>query len=146
MQKTGWVWGRHYLPHDGNARRIQAASTKTYAELLADLGLKNIEIVDRIEAVTTGIQMVRNVFSNCWFDEAGCAAGLSGLQSYRKEWNKRLGVWADHPRHDAASNPADAFRQFAQGYREVYAKGERPRSWRDRLKSRTTSQGSAQAA
>lgn len=146
MQKTGWVWGRHYMPHDGNARRIQANTTKTYAELLGDLGLTNIEIVDRIESVTTGIQMVRNVLSNCWFDEANCASGLAGLQNYRKEWNARLGVWSDRPRHDAASNPADAFRQFAQGYREVYAKGERPQSWRSRLKTISSNRGSAQAA
>lgn len=146
MQKTGWVWGKHYLPHDGNARRIQADSTKTYAELLGDLGLRNVEIVDRIQSVTTGIQMVRNVLSNCWFDEEGCADGIAGLQNYRKEWNTRLGVWSDYPRHDSASNPADAFRQFAQGYREVYAMGERPTSWRDRLKTMNKQHGSAQAA
>lgn len=146
MQKTGWVWGRHYLPHDGNARRIQATSTKTYAELLEELGLKNVVIVDRIQSVTTGIQLVRNVLSNCWFDEEGCASGLIGLENYRKEWNSRLGVWSDYPRHDAASNPADAFRQFAQGYREIYAPGERPKSWRDRLGSMTRTGGSAQAA
>lgn len=147
MQKTGYVWGRHYLPHDGNARRIQINGTKSYADLLAELGVQNIDIVDRINAVTTGIQMVRNVFGNCYFDETLCAAGLAGLQQYRKEWNKRLGVWSDFPRHDKASNPADAFRQFAQGYREIHAKGEKPTTWRDRLKVTARKQrGSAQAA
>lgn len=146
MQRRGWVYGRHYLPHDGNTRRIQANATKTYAELLTELGLSHVEIVDRIQSVTTGIQMVRNVLSNCWFDEQGCADGLAGLQQYRKEWNSRLGVWSDYPRHDAASNPADAFRQFAQGYVEVYAKGERPKSWRDRLGLANKTSGSAQAA
>lgn len=147
MQKTGYVWGRHYLPHDGNTRRIQINGTKSYADLLAELGLQNIDIVDRINSVTTGIQMVRNVFGNCWFDETLCAAGLVGLQQYRKEWNKRLGVWSDYPRHDAASNPADAFRQFAQGYREVFAKGERPKTWRSRLKQLgNNTRTSAQAA
>lgn len=147
MQRRGYIWGRHYLPHDGNARRIQATSTKTYADMLGDLGLKNIEIVERIPNITTGIQLVRQVLPNCWFDERGCADGLVGLQSYRKEWNRRLGVWADYPRHDNASNPADAFRQFAQGYRELFGKGERPRSWRERLKTMNTrTGGTAQAA
>lgn len=146
MQRRAWVYGRHYLPHDGNTRRIQANGTKTYAELLTDLGLSNVEIVDRIQSVTTGIQMTRNALANCWFDEQGCREGLAGLQNYRKEWNSRLGVWSDYPRHDAASNPADAFRQFAQGYRELYAKGERPKSWRDRLGIHSQTAGSAQAA
>ncbi len=115
--------------------------------MLGELGLKNIDIVERISAVVTGIQMVRSVFGNCWFDEAGCAKGIAGLGSYRKEWNKRLGVWSDVPRHDAASNAADAFRQFAQGYTELYTKGDRPRSWRDRLGVKGAQQrGSAQAA
>jgi len=147
MQRMGYVWGRHYLPHDGNTRRIQINGTKSYADLLAELGVQNIDIVERINSVTTGIQMVRNVFGNCWFDETNCAAGLIGLQQYRKEWNKRLGVWSDFPRHDKASNPADAFRQFAQGYREVYAKGDRPSTWRSRLQLTARQQrGSAQAA
>ncbi|WP_199851945.1 terminase [Variovorax sp. PMC12] len=146
MQKMGYVWGRHYLPHDGAARRIQGNSTKSYSELLADLGVTNIEIVDRIQAVTTGIQLVRGVLPNCWFDEKGCSEGLAALQAYRKEWNSRLGVWSDYPRHDRASNGADAFRQFAQGYREVFAKGEKPKSWRDRLKTHASKKRSAQAA
>lgn len=147
LQKTGWVFGTHYLPHDGAARRIQSSSTKNYAELLSDLGVNNVEIVDRIENVIVGIQMVRNVFPNCWFDEAGCSDGLAGLQAYRKTWNARLGVWGDYPRHDAASNPADAFRQFAQGYRDIHSPAARPQSWRDRLASHATqNRGSAQAA
>lgn len=146
IQKTGWVFGKHYLPHDGNARRIQQNSTKTYAEMLEELGLRNVVIVDRIQDKLVGIQMVRNVFPACWFDEAGCSPGLIGLENYRKEWNTRLGVWSDYPRHDAASDPADAFRQFAQGYEDIHSTQARPISWRSRLASRVKNQGSAQSA
>lgn len=41
MQRMGYVWGRHYLPHDGNTRRIQINGTKSYADLLAELGVQN---------------------------------------------------------------------------------------------------------
>jgi hypothetical protein len=146
LQKTGWVFGKHYLPHDGNARRIQATSTKTYAQLLEDLGLQNVDSVDRIRDVLVGIQMVRNVFPACWFDEEECAPGLIGLENYKKEWNTRLGVWSDYPRHDQASDPADAFRQFAQGYEDIHSPQARPISWRSRLASRVKATGSAQAA
>lgn len=116
MQDLGYVYGWHYLPHDGNQRRMQEDSTHTYAELLTNLKLKNIEIVPRILAVTTGIQMVRNIFPTCRFDEKKCAKGVAHLGSYRKQWNTRLGTWSDQPLHDEASNAADALRQFAQGY------------------------------
>ena len=39
------------------------------------------------------------------------------MQQYRKEWNDRQGCWKDKPRHDIHSEAADAFRQFAQGYK-----------------------------
>lgn len=117
MQDLGYVFGRHFLPHDGAHRRIQADSTLDYAQLLGELQVKNVEVVPRIQHVTTGIQMVRNEFPSCRFDAKHCSVGLAHLGNYRKEWNTRLGTWSDQPKHDDASNAADALRQFAQGYR-----------------------------
>jgi hypothetical protein len=116
MQGLGYVWGRHYLPHDGDTKRLGTVQNWTPKQMLEDLGLRNIEIVERIDRVQTGIQMVRDVFGACWFDEKDCQQGLIHLENYRKEWDTRLAVWKDEPRHDKASNGADAFRQFAQGF------------------------------
>lgn len=116
MQKHGYVWGRHYLPHDGDTQRLGVEKNWTPRQMLEDLGLRNVEIVPRIDRVNTGIQMVRDVFPSCWFDETNCDQGIRHLEMYRKEWDPRLGVWKDQPRHDKASNGADAFRGFAQGY------------------------------
>jgi hypothetical protein len=116
MQALGYVWGRHYLPHDGDTKRLGIEKNWTPKQMLEDLGLRNVEIVPRIDRVQTGIQMVRDVFGSCWFDDTECKQGLIHLENYRKEWDARLAVWKDEPRHDKASNGADAFRQFAQGY------------------------------
>lgn len=116
MQALGYAWGRHYLPHDGDTKRLGTVQNWTPKQMLEDLGLRNIEIVERIDRVQTGIQMVRDVFGSCWFDEKDCQQGLIHLENYRKEWDSRLAVWKDEPRHDKASNGADAFRGFAQGY------------------------------
>jgi hypothetical protein len=116
MQSFGYVWGRHYLPHDGDTKRLGTVQNWTPKQMLESLGLRNIEIVERIDRVQSGIQMVRNVFGSCWFDETECKQGIIHLENYRKEWDSRLAVWKDEPRHDKASNGADSFRQFAQGY------------------------------
>jgi hypothetical protein len=116
MQALGYVWGRHYLPHDGDTKRLGTVQNWTPRQMLEELGLRNIEIVERIDRVQTGIQMVRDEFGSCWFDEKDCDQGIKHLENYRKEWDARLAVWKDEPRHDKASNGADAFRQFAQGY------------------------------
>jgi hypothetical protein len=117
LQDMGFIYGRHHLPHDGAARRVTMEKPETYEDMLRKAGVKNIRIVPRIHSVTTGIQMTREAFPQCWFDEKGCAKGLVHLGNYKKEWNTRLGCWSDHPRHDEASNGADAFRQYGQDYK-----------------------------
>lgn len=128
MQNLGWVWGTHYLPHDADHKRQQGnriASPKDEMEELAP-GWR-FEIVPRVSEVIHGIQKVRDTFSTYYFDETHCAAGLAHLQQYRKEWDDRLAVWKDKPRHDEHSEAADAIRQHAQGYREYNTRaGSRP--------------------
>jgi hypothetical protein len=137
MNKHGYVWGRHYLPHDGDTKRLGMEKNWTPKEMLEKLGLRNIEIVPRIDRVQTGIQMTRNAFSSSWFDETDCKTGIKHLDMYRKEWDPQRGVWKDEPRHDKASNGADSFRQFGQMRTELVGmngtasvKRSKARSWR----------------
>lgn len=118
MQALGYVWGAHYLPHDGDHKRQQGDKIQSPIEMLQkfDIGGKWI-IVPRVEDINHGIQSVRESFSQCTFDEAGTKDGLIHLGQYKKEWNARLGCWSDRPRHDIHSEAADSFRQFAQGFR-----------------------------
>ena len=109
------VWGKHYLPHDGDAR-IQGYEVMTRKEILEEAGARNVEIVKRIPDIRTGIELVKRALPDCEFDEDGCADGLKALESYSREWDDKRQTWASHPRHDWASNGADAFRQFAQAF------------------------------
>ncbi|MGJ0628645.1 terminase, partial [Xenorhabdus bovienii] len=63
--------------------------------------------------VDTGIESVREILSNCVFDEEKCSEGISHLESYRKEWDDKRGCWKDKPLHDFTSHGADGFRYFA---------------------------------
>lgn len=118
MQAKGWVWGTHYLPHDGNhTRQGQDYDTQlSPREMLYKLGLRNIEIVTRVLEIQHGIQAARNAFANCWFDETNCKDGIIHLERYRKKFNNAMQVFTDVPQHDEHSEAADAFRQFAQGF------------------------------
>lgn len=119
MQSRGWIWGTHYLPHDATHKRQQGARVASPLEMLEELAPGwRFEIVPRVEDVLNGIQITRAKFSEAYFDETNCAAGIAHLSLYRKEWNERLAVWADKPRHDEHSEAADAFRQWAQGWQE----------------------------
>lgn len=114
MQALGYVWGKHFLPHDGNKRNVNALTLKTYADMLSDLGLKNIEIVPRTDDLVQAINLMRDDFSTDWYDEELCADGLKHLGGYRKDWNARLGVWSTTPRQNGHQHAADARRQKSQ--------------------------------
>lgn len=123
MQARGWVWGTHYLPHDADHMRQQGPRLASPRQMLEELAPGwRFDTVERVDDVLTGIQMTRAKFSEAYFDETNCAAGLAHLSLYRKEWNDRLAVWSDRPRHDEHSEAADAIRQWAQGWQD-YAAG-----------------------
>lgn len=118
----GYLYGKHHWPHDGaNEDWSASKSRKATAE---DLGIKPITIVPRIEDITEGIDMVRNMLPRCRFDKTRCGppksgegrGGIEGLRRYHKEWSDKTQTFSDMPKHDWASNPADAIRQAAQGY------------------------------
>lgn len=128
LQAMGLVWGTHFLPHDAEHKRQQGHRVAAPIEMLQELAPGwRFEIVPVVDEIQHGIQMVRDVFGQCWFDETACKAGLAHLSLYGKEWNERLAVWKDKPKHDIHSEAADAFRQFAQGWSEPTVRaGQRP--------------------
>jgi hypothetical protein len=132
MQEFGYVYGGHYLPHDGAARRPTLEKPETYEDMLRRMSVRPIHIVPRITHKTIAIDMMREQFPQCWFDERNCAVGLKRLQNYKKEWNERLQTWGEQPRHDDNSNAADAIMQYAQGFKGTRATVARQRksNWR----------------
>lgn len=117
-QAEGIVWGVHHLPHDAEHKRQQGERVAAPVDELREIGGigGTWKIVPRVDRVIHGIQQVRDVFGECWFDEVGCKEGVVHLENYRKSWNARGMCWNDEPMHDVHSEAADAFRQFAQGW------------------------------
>jgi hypothetical protein len=119
MQATGWVWGRHFLPHDGAHVRQGEDTNLSPQQMLENLGLRNVEIVPRVSELQHGIQAVRDAFSSYWFDEVNCKEGLAHIELYRKQWNERTAAWSDQPFKDIHTEAADALRQHAQGFKDL---------------------------
>lgn len=102
-------YGNWFAPHDMMVREY--TSGKTRKEIAAGMGI-NFEIGDQV-GIATQIQMVRQTLPICHFDYEECELGISRLDGYRKEWNDKLGVWRDKPRHDENSHGASAFALLA---------------------------------
>ena len=63
----------------------------------------------------SGIDTSRAFLAQVYLDEERCARLIDCLDNYRKEWDDKLGVFKDRPRHD----------EFSHGYKslETYAVG-----------------------
>lgn len=117
LQEKKYMYGTDYVPHDGVDAMIHKKLTgdKTKSpEMLLRAAERKVIVVPKL-LVSTGINAVRTIFPNCWFDEDKCADGIQGLAHYRWAPDATSGVEAREPMHDWASHPADGFRTFALG-------------------------------
>jgi hypothetical protein len=132
-------WGRHHLPHDGDAQRQGEEVESARSILETKLHVKNVEIVPRINALATGIDLTREAMErSVRIDDRACVEGIKCLDSYQYEWDEKRGQWRDQPFHNWASNGSDALRQWAQAFKPTDAAAiasvskfkNRTRTWR----------------
>lgn len=119
--RKGYKYGNHYMPHDAAEREMtNGPIAKTRQEVAENLGIGPVVIVQRAKNMDIIIQVhipaVRNLLPSCWFDEEKCSRGVSGLESYRADYNEKTKVRSNRPAHTWESHPADAFRTMAVGY------------------------------
>ncbi len=128
LKSKNYKYGYHYAPHDIDNREFgsDAKSRKDIAYDGWEIDGKNYHIdfiVVPKSSAEDGIEAARAILDNCVFDVTiqhntvsinnKNVSGLDCLESYRKEWNDKLGSYRDKPLHDWASDGADAFRYLA---------------------------------
>lgn len=115
-----YLYGRHHAPWDIVVREL--GTGKSRLETAKSLGIKFL--VGKQLDVDDGIEAVRNIIPQCYFDSTRCARGIEALRQYRKEWDEKNKCFRGHPLHDWTSNGADAFRNFATSRRERPRNGQ----------------------
>lgn len=133
IDRKGYVYGGHLLPHDVEAREL--GTGKTRREVLESLNLKVLTVPQH--SVEDGINAVRQFLPRCWFDKAKTARGVECLTMYRADYDEKLQTLRSRPVHDWASHGADAFRYLAMGL-DYYAGIDLPKP-RDRYRDRRDS-------
>lgn len=115
LKERGYLYGEHYLPHDVEVVNL-GTHNRSRQQILEDAGVKPIIVVPRIDNVNEGIELTRQKFASCWFDSERCERGLEALANYQYIYDDKYDTFRQTPAHNWASNGADAFRQFGQGY------------------------------
>lgn len=120
MQSWGYVLGTCYLPWDGATKEL--GTGKSIEDQMRSNGFKVI-VARRLE-VHQGINAVRTLFPQLYFDSKLCADGLQYLRRYQWGPKTALDVARSQPLHDDASHPADALRTLAVAIKTPQRKPE----------------------
>lgn len=137
VKDKGYFYAGHWLPHDGAKREggsaERALSIKTQVQ---NLGLTNVQLVDRTANVYGDIQAVRGILSRCYFNELATKDGHDALKQYRKEWDEDRQKFKDTPYHDWTSHGADAFRMIPYVEKKALPLGIKAKAVRCAIKMR----------
>lgn len=115
LKEKGYRYGRHYFPWDVDVTDLSTG--KTRKEALYQLGITNITVAPKLP-IQDGIDAVRRLFPRFYFDETNCEKIYNALANYRKDFDTKLGVWKNSPRHDENSHFADAVRVLGVTWHE----------------------------
>jgi len=109
----GYDYQDIYLPHDAKAETL---GTKRSTVEQVIYHYKNTDtkvlLVPKLK-VQHGIDAVRLVLPQCWFDQVNCYEGIEALRAYRRTYDEVKKVFSKDPLHDWSSDGADGFRYFA---------------------------------
>lgn len=111
LNKKPYIYADHFAPHDIESHAF--SSGLSAKEVGAGLGIKFITLPTLKLRLEDGIEALRGLFPRLWIDEKNCGYLLKCLENYRKEFDDRLEVYKERPRHDKYSHAADAARYMA---------------------------------
>ena len=111
LKDKPYIYADHYAPHDIDSHSF--SSGLSAREVGASLGLRFVVLPTLKIRIEDGIEAVRGIFPRIYIDEKKCKHLVKCLENYRKEFDTRLEVYKERPRHDKYSHGADAMRYMA---------------------------------
>lgn len=110
----GLRYGRHVWPHDGKVKEFGTGQSRQ--ETARKKGLR-VDIQSR-QAIEDRINATRERLHISYIDKERCARGIDCLYNYEKEYDEKLMVFKNKPKHNWASHGADGFGYSALDDRE----------------------------
>jgi hypothetical protein len=112
-KERGFVYERHWLPHDARARTFQTGIS-TLEQFTGRYGARFIGMTPEL-SVADGISATRWMLEQPIRIHSRCedARGLEALREYRYGWDDANSCFSKKPLHNWASNTSDAFRYSA---------------------------------
>lgn len=112
IQQYPYIYGELIMPWDIVNRELTSGVSRK--ESVEELGFEVI-VAPKL-TIEDGINAVRALLSQCWFDEQKTALGMDCLENYRKKFDHRTNTFLMRPEHDRFSHGSDAFRYLCVAY------------------------------
>lgn len=127
IQRKGYNYKSHNLPHDGN-KRIRGKEIRTDKQIAQSCGIRPIKITPRTKNVANDIRNhCKPVFHKIKICAEKCGRLIEHLDNYQRKWSKSDGMYMDEPLHDVASHGCDSFRTFAVNAESIENQKEEPK-------------------
>lgn len=121
----GYKYESHIAPHDIKVREWGSEGDRL--EMARRLyGIKFYRVLRG--GLSEGIEITRQMLSQCVFDESRCERGIRSLENYKKKWNDQLGKYEDNPQKSPYNHGADAFRTLMVRLHQTMYGGEKRRT------------------
>ena len=113
LKEKGYNYGSHIWPHDGAHGDWSVIGGQSRVATAQALGL-NVRVLPRAD-VADGINSVRRLLSQAWFDQDKTVDLRKALRLYQREYDDVRKTFKDRPYHNWTSDYADAVRYMAIG-------------------------------
>lgn len=109
VNKKGYIYGKHFAPHDIDT--VDIGTGKTRLETARGLGFE-FSLVDD-HTIEDGINAVYTSLDHWYIDKTNCKEFIRSMKNYGREWDEKRGMYKDEPLHNWASHDADLARYAA---------------------------------
>jgi phage terminase large subunit len=108
LDDRGYLYGRHYAPHDIAVREMGTGRSRI--ETAHDLGI-NFRVARKLP-IEDGIHATQMMLPKCWFDRELCDRGLQALRQYHRAYNERTRSFRMSPVHRFAGAAPQAYAEM----------------------------------
>lgn len=114
MSRLPYRYGECFMPHDAAVRELITGRTRKEAAESTEM-FESVTVTRQLK-IADGINAVRMLLPQCFFEKDKCEKGVDALDNYRKKHDPRTNTYLETPVHDKYSHGADAFRTLAINY------------------------------
>jgi phage terminase large subunit len=110
LREKEYVYGKHFVPHDGKAHD---RTGNTFVQKAREAGFQ-MTVLPLEKSILAGIERVRSYMPNFFIDKKKCDYLIRCLLEYHAEYDQKTNIFKNIPKHNWASHAADSIRYLSQ--------------------------------